>query len=713
MLKDYLRWGIYAAIFATPFIGNYVADGMFFPFITGKNFGFRIDVEIMTALYIVLALVDSTVRPKYTHLLGAFGAFIAIIFAADVFGADPHKSLWSNYERSEGFVTHIHLFLYFVVMMCTMRTEKIWAWFGNSWLLASVAVFYHGILQRSGAERFYMGGNRVDALLGNAEYIGIYGLFNAFLAALLFVRTPRDSEYAWVRYWYPVIGAANVALMMWSQTRGSVIGFFAGSILALGLFGYFDKSHPKLRQYSIMGTAALVILIASFIAVRKNPVLKPVIEKVPVVGRIADIKLSEGTAKSRLVMWGISWEGFKERPMLGWGQENFIQVFSEKFTPEASAYEPWYDRSHDVFFDWLIAAGALGLLAYLSLYAVALYYLWMYEGGSRFTIAEKSIVTGMLGGYFIHNIFVFDNLVSYMFFFGVLAWVASRAMSNLDTAPSRKVRGAELDSGDVAVVAAVVFTVFAVLIYWVNIRNINANEELILTMQGGQQTEMRDGKQYLRIAPLVEDGMIGTNEAREQLIQQSIAMAQQAQEGKLDSKVAQEYLKLADEKIQDRLDENPRDLRMLSFAITFYGQLGQMDRAEELYAKAIAVSPHRGALYLSMAQLRANAAMNGNGDFSKALDSSEKAVENMPGNGQALGLHAIILAYAKRGSEIDKDYEKLGDVRDGQARMYFAQAYKKVGADAKAQAALQRAVEDDPSLAEKLSPKTAPTADKK
>jgi O-antigen ligase len=689
MLKDYLRWGIYACLFVTPFLANYVSDSMFFPFITGKNFAFRILTEVALALYIILALLDSTVRPKYTHLLGSFGAFIGVIFLADIFGVDPHKSLWSNYERSEGFVTHIHLFLYFIVLASVMRTEKLWVMFANSWLVSSIFIFLAGVGQFIGKERFYMGHNRVDAGLGNSEYVGIFGIFNAFLAALLFVRTDKGH---WARYWYVVMGLVNFFLVFMSGTRGSVLGLIGGIMLALALFAFLDKRHPQYRKYAIGVVASIIVFGA---ALMLNPEAK-IVKAIPVLDRVAHIRIDEGTAESRITIWKMSWEGFKDRPILGWGQENFIQVFAEEFDPKASRLEPWYDRSHDVFFDWLIAAGALGLIAYLSLYVAALYCLWFFEKGKRFSLAEKTIITGMLAAYFIHNIFVFDCLMSYMFFFGVLAWIAQRSYKG--EAKNEKSQET-LDSGDVAIVAAVVFTVLAVVVYYVNIRNITANQELIMTMQGNVQV-MRDGKPYPRIAALLEPGLIGTNEAREQLIQQALGVAQQAQEGKVEKKFADEYLELADKNIRLRLEENPRDLRMISFAITFYGSLNQMDQAEELFKQGVLISPKRGALYLEMAQVR-----GARGDFNGALEAAKKAVEFMPGSPQAYGMMGVLLAYTNQPAELEKLYVEADKFVRGQTRLQFAQAFNKVGLTAKAQTIAAKAVEEDPALAEQLKPK--------
>ena len=82
--------------------------------------------------------------------------------------------------------------------------------------------------------------------------------------------------------------------------------------------------------------------------------------------------------------------------------------------------EPWFDRTHDIILDWLIAGGLLGLLSYLSiLWALVLS---IYKK-SNFSWGEKSLFLGLLSAYFFHNLFVFDQIGSYILFFSILAFV--------------------------------------------------------------------------------------------------------------------------------------------------------------------------------------------------------------------------------------------------------------------------------------------------
>src|SRR3989344_1025621 len=125
-IENALRSVVLVGIFALPFIVFIVMTSLFFPFITGKNFAFRIIVEVMTGAYLALALVNPVYRQKRTALLGAFALFVIVVALADAFGVYPFKSFWSNFERMDGWITLAHLFFYFVVVASVLNTEKLW-----------------------------------------------------------------------------------------------------------------------------------------------------------------------------------------------------------------------------------------------------------------------------------------------------------------------------------------------------------------------------------------------------------------------------------------------------------------------------------------------------------------------------------------------------------------------------------------------------------
>lgn len=639
-LKELLRFCILACIFATPFICLYVAETMFFPFITGKNFLFRIIVEAMLGLWVLLMFIDATYRPKFSWILAAAGTFLAVMAVADFHGVNPFRSFWSNYERMEGLITLAHLFLYFIITSSVLATESMWKWFWRTSLASSVIVCIYAFRQLSGMSAIHQSADRLDATFGNSVYLAVFALFHAFLAMFLFFRDGKKNTLRWL---YPVIAAVNVVIVYYTQTRGTLLGVLGGAFFALLLIALFDKEHPQWKKYAVGGVLGVFLLIGAFIAFKDSSF----VQQSPTLRRMAAISMNDATTKSRFMIWTMSWEGFKERPMLGWGQDNFLYVFAEKYNPNMWNQEPWFDRSHDVFFDWLIAGGALGLLSYLSMFGAAVYYLW-FGRKHRFTIIERSVLTGMLAGYFIHNIFVFDNLTSYIIFFGFLAFLHTLNAEDVVVEKVQKKHraGDELEAGDLAIAGAVVVALTCVMIYYVNIRNINANVDLINSIRPeGILVDGPKGQKIIAMKAILDQGLFGTAEAREQLAQ----IAVQTQDQRVPKNIRDMFHDLATEEFTKELANDPNNSRMRSFAATFYARFGEFDKALEQFNEAIKLSPTRQSTRIDLSMMFV--AVH---DYPNAELQAKVAYDLAPANQDAVLAYATALIYQNKFALMDE-----------------------------------------------------------
>src|SRR3989344_570970 len=358
MLEKALRYIVLTGVFALPFLVLYVSTSLFFPFITGKNFAFRIIIEIILGAWVALALVKTEYRPRRSYLLWAFAAFVVLIGISDIFGVYPEKSFWSNYERMEGWVTLAHLFAYFVVAVSVLNTERLWKYWWHTTLSVSVIVAFIGLLQLAGKVPINQGGARIDARIGNATYLGVYMLFHIFMAALFLARAwvERAKERILYVFLYGGIIFLNSFILFFTATRGAILGLLGGFLFG-GIILILLAPRSRVAWRAGSGIVAFIVLVGAFWAVRDQVW----VHRIEPLHRLATI-LSDGTTFSRFLNWGMAWEGFKERPILGWGQENYAAVFDKYYNPAMYAQEQWFDRTHNIVFDWLIAGGILGSL---------------------------------------------------------------------------------------------------------------------------------------------------------------------------------------------------------------------------------------------------------------------------------------------------------------------------------------------------------------
>lgn len=674
----------FVAIPLIPFI--VMGDSTFFPFIVGKNFAFRIVVEVMFSAWIVLAVLDPLYRPKKSYLLGALVAFIGIITLAAIFGENPTKSFWSNFERMEGVVTYFHLLAYFIVASTVLFARNLWRPYLNFHLAMGVIMALYGVSQWAGVSVIVQDGMRVNGTLGNAAYLGTYTLFNAFLALFLMVHTGVTKAGAHTRHVvYGAIVALQVFVMYHTATRGAVLGLIAGLGLAMILVALFERERAWLRKGSIGVLVALTIFVGGFIAIRDTSFVR----ESPVLSRFASISFSEKTTKSRFMVWGMAYQGFKENPVLGWGMENFNYVFNTYYDPKMYDQEQWFDRAHNVFFDWLIAGGLPALLAYLSLFGCALYCIW--KRAHSLSVVEKSVLTGLLGGYFFQNLFVFDNITSLIYFFTILAFVESLSREAYTPATKKNTKTPALGEGTSFALSVGAIALALVLVFGVNYKGYMQNRTLFRALSERSSTE---GVAYNRalFEKAVSYGSFGTSEAREQLAQASLGSVEH---GKALNGAQGDFLSIAADELVAQASELPRDARYQLFAGSFFSRVGRFDQAIAYLEKAHTLSPAKQAILFELGNVYYN-----KGDRAKAEEIFKKGYELAPEYEEAENLYLRILVENKNNEEVIRvlQVHSLREPKNAEMHIKLGAIYYEQGKRAEATAEVSRAVEIDPTL---------------
>ena len=681
-------------LFLVLFIPLFVSGSMFFPFITFKNFAFRIIVEILLGAWIVLAYRDPAYRPTKSPLLIATASFVGILALAGMFGENPYKSFWSNYERMEGVISLLHFFAYFVMATTVLGARKKWGAFWNTSILVSFIIGIYALLQMGGALTINQGGVRVDATFGNAAYLAVYMLFHVFITLFMMLRGKGHTiggmiaEKASLWIYTPII-LLDVFVLYHTATRGAILGLIGGLLLTALLIAIFEKERVGLRKVALGILAGLVLLIGGFFVLKDMQFIK----ESPVLSRFSSISLTEQTTKSRFMVWNMAYQGFKERPILGWGQENFNFVFNKYYDPNMYGQEPWFDRAHNVFFDWLIAGGILGLLAYLSLFVLALWYLW--RKGSTFSVVEKSIFTGLLAGYFFQNIFVFDNLMSYVMFFSVLAYIeSSRKGEVAPVAPKKKnAQNAVSEPLDISIAPMAIIIVVA-LFYLLNAKPIATNFMLIDALQPQQKGPMVNLENFKKVFAY---DSFGSAEGREQLSQVTMQILGAE---KIDNTTKQAFVDLAVSEMKKHVEMHPTDARYQLFLGSFLSQLARYNPASYDEAllhleKAHELSPKKQAILFEMGSLYFN-----KGDTVKAEEMFKQAYELAPEYIEAENFYLRVLMDNKKYKEIERVLAAhvARAPQESDPHTKLSALYFELGRHADAVTEIERAIELDPAF---------------
>ena len=717
-LKGFLKGIVYASFAIMPMLAWYISESTFFPYITGKNFAFRFLIEIAFAAFAYLAVVDRAYRPKSSLVFYSYGAFLAILFLANVFGSNVYLSFFSNFERMEGWFTHLHLFLYFLMLYSLYKTDKDWMRIFGWFSVGAIGVSLQALFQLFGQKDFFLtskifatstiqfinnvypvsmgNGLRLDSSLGNAVYYGIYSLFFICISALLALKLNswkvKNSLSSWKSFAIVSVGALLISLqsfisqiamnsssqnlfvfgsfvwfigavtflwggyyfakdlsegrisswvfvllgiinfigLIYTQTRGSWLGFAAALItaaLSITIGGW--KRYPKFAKsaaLAMVSVFAFFVLVFSFSdsSIVQNSILLKRIATIKIVNilfhPIESINLikdesnnyeslkdhfGEATIVSRFLNMKMSIVGVTQSAktmILGYGQENYPVVFAQHFDPRMYEQESWFDRAHDVFMDWLVAAGVLGLIAYLSLYLTPFYMMWFGKNKGNINLFEKAILTGTLAGYFVHNIFVFDNLVSYIIFVTLIAYVAARTRAtDAEIKKEEHVKDPKITMASYALIIAGILFSLALFVYTV-LKPLNQNLTIISALRSSP-TKIEDlvektasSSNYFSGAARINS--FGRTEAREQMLQTAMRYSQ-IDPTSFPAEVKNNFITVFNNfkmnsytEFKDEVDSNP-SARNASIFGSFLRQLGDNAGALEAFEKAHSLAPKK------------------------------------------------------------------------------------------------------------------------
>jgi len=432
-----------------------VSTSTLFPFIVGKYVIFRSSVALALLFFCLGVLFSKNDKAVFDRIKSVLKsplvisvmAFVASFVLAGFFGVAPSFSFWSNFERGLGSLELLHFLVFFFLMVFHFREGKDWSKFFGWAIFGGVLMALYGILAASGFNGFLGGkwsdaGFRFSGSIGNPAYVAVFSLFLIFYVLYLLSVKYRGKMKESGAVFLMVLGVFFLVIFAFAATRGAFLGLIAAILAFLFYAGIASKRWRIKFIGAAMVVAAIVVILVAF----KNV---PFIKSLP-FSRIFDISLSTKTFEDRAIMWKMAIDGFKERPVLGWGAENFTFVFDQNFNTAyfkpAEGFGAWFDRAHNVFFDYLAETGAVGLAAYCAMFVVFFLFLFRNSGITfrkktgedknaaiqkerHLGVVEGGLLFAVIVSYLVQGIALFDVGITYINLFIVLAFAAHRFKS--------------------------------------------------------------------------------------------------------------------------------------------------------------------------------------------------------------------------------------------------------------------------------------------
>lgn len=275
------------------------------------------------------------------------------------------------------------------VFVCSCATLGVFAWlqyFGIGWL--------RSVLPRT---------DQPGSFLGNPAYLASFLILSLGMVSILIKEGVFARAGSWI---WGIVASFFVATIFLTGTRGAILGLAAGGFSTAALLVFSRGTSRAARAACLCFALALLGFSVLFFATRHAHFWSTI----PGINRFAQVSLEAPSVAARLISWRVSFNAWREKPILGWGVEHFHVGYNHHHDPAYELYaEDWFDRAHNKIAEVAVTQGLAGVLLYAAFIAVLL-------SRSR----RNPWLFGAIVAYAIQNLFLFDTIASYLALFVII-----------------------------------------------------------------------------------------------------------------------------------------------------------------------------------------------------------------------------------------------------------------------------------------------------
>jgi O-antigen ligase/tetratricopeptide (TPR) repeat protein len=405
-----------------------------------RNIFFRAVVEIATLVLVwALCFGDNELDLRYEPIFWALVAFVSAALLSAFFSPARDHSLFGDFERMGGVWAWVHLALFFLVLR-SLRDEE-WIWVLNAGLMVGIVVSSSAIAEHSHlASSVHLS----DSLPAPSSTIGNSGLLAAYLLFAIALAGYLASTSGRLRLLYLAAGGVNLLALVFTENRSAVIGLVLGTVTGSVIYATLDRRSRRRWIPPIAALSLTALVIAITAGARAFPASFLTRDVPPVLERLA-LTNPAGSDESRTMQWSAAIDGFKDRPILGYGPENHNLVWSAHLDPDIYRLDTdVFDRTHNEYLELLATTGLIGTLSFLGIWLAIAVSLARAYRDDRLSASSLAILSGLQVAYAIYLIFWFVDLNSTMLWILVAALIASRENRHGVVRPASGQRGEPL-----------------------------------------------------------------------------------------------------------------------------------------------------------------------------------------------------------------------------------------------------------------------------
>ena len=440
LLFDATLWLTVAALVVVPLI---FSTGVFNIFAAPK---FVVLLTVASALVPVLALVaasNADRREEFRRALTAkpvllVALYVLVILIATIAGISPRAMLVGSISNRMGLLSYICFFVIFVSLVVLTSTSErrfrqtLWAM-----SLTGLAVSTYAFLQFFGRDPFLTSdiytfesstglSLRVQSTLGHSNYLGNFLLYVTPLSVGLALASSVHARRVGL-----ATAALSSAAILFSGTRGAWLGFGAALLVFLWMLKSGKILVSSIRVWRWVGILVVAVAVALTV-VMMNPGSRSIVQR-------AKSLVQDTTGSGRTILWRDSLKMIPAVALAGCGPEGFRSAFLPYKSIQLSREAPGINNEspHNSIIDATVSFGLGGGILYVAIIGSSI--LMLIRARRRAPDRESHIliiaILSSLVGVVVHNIFIFDQISTGLYFFAVvaLAYTASKRVEILLT----------------------------------------------------------------------------------------------------------------------------------------------------------------------------------------------------------------------------------------------------------------------------------------
>ena len=209
-------------------------------------------------------------------------AILALVYLlTTALSITPRVSLLGSYQRLQGTYSTLSYLVVFAMLLMHLRSKEQLNRLITTIIITSVPISLYGLIQKYGLDPLPWGGdvtNRIASNLGNAIFVSAYIImvtplvFYRIIESFTAILTDDVLDWADVirASLYIFIAALHLLAMIFSQSRGPLLGFLASSFTMILILlvrlreSAKEKGRIKLKEVGMAFGVLLLIDLASF-----------------------------------------------------------------------------------------------------------------------------------------------------------------------------------------------------------------------------------------------------------------------------------------------------------------------------------------------------------------------------------------------------------------------------------------------------------------